>query len=334
LLDGLIAAAVAALVLAIAFDAVRGEDREGSPPSARAAPRADAVATLTSLGVRGTLVYTDRDCRFHALRLPSLAETRAPPAEAGDCSFELSPDGTRVAPAGAAWNASEEYAICNGATVELRTTMVADLPRRIFWGCVPAWRPGSPPTLTVADEGIKAVGASCHLKQPCGTVLIDHDTIQAAAANAIPPPSPSELERVLVHDVTWLSPTRVAVLLRIPMTCSVQQPCLAGRVHHYLLAIFEAGRLRWTWPFADSIRNEVVAGRRGQRLWAGGNPVFASDGSPLRIPDRFGRSRAAAWSPDEQWLALATGNTIAFVRPGVDQQVVTVPIHAADLAWR
>ena len=60
-------------MLAIAVDAVRGDDREGNPPSAEATPRADAVAALTSLGARGTLVYTDRDCRFHAVRLPSLA---------------------------------------------------------------------------------------------------------------------------------------------------------------------------------------------------------------------------------------------------------------------
>ena len=108
----------------------------GARRSAGAAPRADAVAALTSLGARGTLVYTDRDCRFHAVRLPSLAETRAPPDESGDCSFELSPDGRRVAPAGAAWNASEEYAICN--RVVRRASHVDGRP-------APAHRPGVRP---------------------------------------------------------------------------------------------------------------------------------------------------------------------------------------------
>ena len=87
-------------------------------------------------------------------------------------------------------------------------------------------------------------------------------------------------------------------------------------------------------PLADSSRDEFVAGPRGQRVWAGGDTVFTSDGFRLRIPNRFGRSRAAAWSPDEQWLALAAGDKIAFIRPGVDGHVVTVPIDAADLAWR
>jgi hypothetical protein len=320
-----------ALVLAIAVDAVRDDDGEGSPPPAGAAPRTDAVAALTSLGVRGTLVYTDRDCRFHAVRLPSLAEARAPLDEAGECSFELSPDGMRVAPAGAAWNRFEEYAICNRARVEVRTSIV-DLPRLAFWGCTPAWRPGSTPTLTLVDgEEVREVGASCHLQQPCGTVLIDRDAVRAAAANAIPPVNPSALGRVHIDDITWLSPTRAAVLLRIPMACCRD----AGSVDYsYLLAVFEAGRLRWAFPFDDSMRDELVVGPYRQRLWAGGDAVFPPNGAPLRIPNGFARARAAAWSPDEQWLALAAGNTVALVRPGVDEQVVTVPIDAADLAWR
>ena len=124
-------AAVAALLVAVAVDAFAGggggggDDGAGtveSPPGARATPRSQVSAALRSLGLRGTLVYTDRDCRLHALRLPSLAEIRAPADESVDCSFELSADGRRVAPAGAAWNASEEYAICNRAYVELRTS--------------------------------------------------------------------------------------------------------------------------------------------------------------------------------------------------------------------
>jgi len=48
-----------------------------------------------------------------------------------------------------------------------------------------------------------------------------------------------------------------------------------------------------------------------------GDAVFTNDGSPLRIPNGFGRSRAAAWSP-----------------PGVEGQAVTVPIDVTDLAWQ
>ena len=260
-----------------------------------------------------------------------------------------------VAPRGAAWAGSRLFAVCEGAVVlvlapDRRGGALRYEERQLsFDGCMPAWRPTSrqeavppddellwsvdgPPaaSLTLVRDGeVVAVGPTCAGQRRCGRVVLTAAAVRAAATNAIPPASSSALRRVRIHDVTWLSPTRVAVILRIPT---------ADRVSHYLLAIFEAGRLRSTYPIADAIRDELVAelvaGPRGRRVWAGGDAVFTSDGSRLPIPNRFRRSRAAAWSPDEQWLALAAGDTIAFVRPGVDEQVLTVPIDAADLAWR
>ena len=315
-------------MLAIAVDAVRGDDREGSPPSAGAAPRADAVAALTSLGARGTLVYTDRDCRFHAVRLPSLAETRAPRDDSGGCSFELSPDGMRVAPAGAAWNASEEYAICNRASyVELRTSMV-DLPRRILPGCAPAWRPGSPPTLTLVDDGqVVAVGASCGLRVPCGTVLIDRDAIQAAARqHPNVPDGPAGIEAVEVEDVAWLARDRAVLLLRVRI------PRLGPQD---LVAVFENGRVRGSYYFLDDDRDRLEVSRGSRYIAAGTAFAVRADGPRLAIPDAFGEVRALAWSPDERWLAVAAREVVALVRVGASAtpRVVALPIDAADVAW-
>jgi hypothetical protein len=314
-------------VLAIAVDAVRGDDREGNPPSAVAVPRAGAVAALTSLGTRGTLVYTDRDCRFHAVRLPSLAETRAPPDESGDCSFELSPDGMRVAPAGAAWNASEEYAICNRAYVELRTSTV-DLPRRIFSGCAPAWRPGTPPTLTLVDDGqVVAVGASCGLRVPCGTVVIDRDAIQAAARqHPNVPDAPAGIEAVEVGDVAWLARDLAVLLLRVRI------PRLGTQD---LVAVFENGRVRGSYYFLDDDRDRLEVSRGSRYIAAGTAFAVRADGPRLAIPDAFGEVRALAWSPDERWLAIAARDVVALVRVGASAtpRVVALPIDAADVAW-
>jgi hypothetical protein len=72
---GLLVAALAVLGAAAAVDALRN----GSEPSRRApaedalAPeRAAAVDALRTAGATGTLVYSDEECRLHALRLPSL----------------------------------------------------------------------------------------------------------------------------------------------------------------------------------------------------------------------------------------------------------------------
>lgn len=340
------------VVVAVAVvDAVVGGS--GTPDNASPAAltvadagRDAAVARLRQAGIHGRLVYSDRRCVLHTVLLPNLHEYPPPAGPEVGCEFELSARGNIVAPRGAAVGGSRLVAACEGTVV---LVLAPEEPQLSFDGCMPAWRPtstreqvppnnellwavdGPPGSLTLVRDGeVVAVGPGCAGQRRCGRVVLTAAAIRVAATNTIPPASQSALRRVRIHDVTWLSPTRVAVILRIPTA--------EDRVSHYLLAIFEAGRLRSTYPIADAIRDELVAelvaGPLGQRLWAGGDAVFTSDGLRLPIPNRFGRSRAAAWSPDEQWLALAAGDTIAFVRPGVDEPVLTVPIDAADLAWR
>jgi hypothetical protein len=73
--SALLVAAVAVLAVAAAVDALRkgAEPVTLSPPQARSAPgSAAAVSALRAAGVTGTLVYSDQDCRLHALRLPAL----------------------------------------------------------------------------------------------------------------------------------------------------------------------------------------------------------------------------------------------------------------------
>lgn len=80
----LLIGAVAALGLAAAVDALRGDDevvvaeRSTSTISGLAEEPELAVRQLREAGVQGVLTYSDDDCRLHAVSLPDLEPVRAP----------------------------------------------------------------------------------------------------------------------------------------------------------------------------------------------------------------------------------------------------------------
>jgi hypothetical protein len=309
-------------------DAVLGGDKTQEevvpPPTASGTQRAAAVARLRRAGIRGRLVYTDRgSCRLHTVRLPDLAEL-SPPALAGPpvgCAFELSAAGGRVAPRGAAWAQRSTYALCRGDVVGVHFPPI--VPARFTYdGCVPAWRPTPRGALTVV-RGQKIHQATTQ------RVLVPRTLIRAAAAshpNA--PDDPRAIRSVSIDDVAWLSDSRVVVLLRLRIDGIVEP--------QQVVAVLEDGRLRGSYYFFDADRDGIEVGPHGGRVWTGGVFAFTSEGPRLAVPDAFGDVRGAAWSPDEQWLALAARGAIAFVRPGggAEAEVVTVPIDAVDVAWR
>jgi hypothetical protein len=92
-------ALVVAAVLAVAGAAVLDSVRPRPVPPLDAA----AAAQLRELGVTGTLVYTDTDCKLHALALPGLRPARVPEGRPG-CEISVSPDGTQVAPEAVRWS--------------------------------------------------------------------------------------------------------------------------------------------------------------------------------------------------------------------------------------
>jgi hypothetical protein len=83
----LVVAGLAALGLAAAVDALRGDEQvrrsDARPP---AIPGLDeqpelAIRQLREAGVRGVLTYADEECRLHAVSLPELRAVRAPTFE-------------------------------------------------------------------------------------------------------------------------------------------------------------------------------------------------------------------------------------------------------------
>jgi hypothetical protein len=276
-------------------------------------------------GASGTLVYTDRDCRFHALRLPSLDEVRPPSDDTVDCWFELSADGRRIAPAQAAWNGSREYALCDGRNVEVRESLLA-IPREVYEGCAPSWRPGRRQLTLARDGEVIAVAPACDTEPPCETVLLSRAAVlEAARQHPNVPDGPGAIEEVEIEDVAWLSADRAVLLLRIG---------IAGVGPQDLVSVFEGGRVRGSYYFFDDDRDRLEVSRRSRYIAAGTAFAVRADGPRLAIPDAFGEVRAVAWSPDERWLALAARGALALVRVGTDTpRVLALPIDATDVAW-
>lgn len=289
----------------------------------------DAGDDLRAAGIRGVLVYTDRDCVLHAVRLPGLEQAPLPAGPDVGCEFELSRDGKRVEPAGAAWHPwNSSYALCRGNVVDVVIPPNAR-PQWQFDGCAPDWRPGSPPQLTVADEGaIEEVRPSCERQPPCERVLISADALLEAAARH---PNTSELSlpsSIDVEDVVWLSPEEAVVLLRLRLRFGPQD----------LVARFQNGHVRETYAFRDDEATSLELSAAGHFvLVEPARLALHVGGSTLDVRAAVGRARASAWSPDERWLAVARPGRVAFLETrgfgGPPGRVVEVPIDARDVAW-
>jgi hypothetical protein len=332
--------ALAALAVADAFrrDGGDGADRRSD---AAAVARAEAARRLKQAGITGVLVVTSESCDLRAFRLPGLRP--APPPEGLDvgCDFEVSPDGRRVAPPGAVWHRwGGTYAICRGRAVDV---LVPPNARPIYQydGCAPAWRRSGRPeeTLTVArEEGILEVRPSCAGQPPCERLLLSGALLRRAAIRH--PATPSDLRLVAgvdVQAVVWPAADRAAVLLRARLSGPAR-----GVGPLQVVALVDGGRLGWTRfdPAASGLKLSPL----GNYLVAEPREIFRPNGSQVSLPPAVARfTQAVSWSPDERWLAVATGSTIVVMRVGELERfddtgrrprTITLPIAARDLAWR
>lgn len=79
LASGVLVLGLLAIALAAGVDALRRGDRELSTPTAGSSIPSPAPAeALAAAGARGTLTWSDEECRLHAVRLPDLRPARAP----------------------------------------------------------------------------------------------------------------------------------------------------------------------------------------------------------------------------------------------------------------
>lgn len=324
----LVVGALAAIALAAVVDALRGDEAgapsAASPTTSSAAPTTEAppaepVADQAAFG--GVLYYTDESCELRALRLPTLDPEEAPNWD--ECRFVLSPDGTRASGAGSGWDLHSEprrgrLFQSEGATIQVSTNGGPE--GEPIGGTAPAWRPTG--TLAYAAGG--AV-----FEWPTGRVVLSARDL-AVAARAHPEiPASGRVRALSVGDLEWLDDDRIAVVLGVPVENAVE----------HAVAVFEGRRLAWVEFGGPRALFDL-------RVSANGRFLAATDGERLLLFDgRRGlvetppfdatRIYGIAWSPDEQWAAVAADSSVYLFRPGEPQpRLRRLPIAARDLAWR
>jgi hypothetical protein len=206
--------------------------------------------------------------------------------------------------------------------------------REAYEGCAPAFRPDG--ALTVARHGeVVAVAASCPDTPPCEELQIPREALRRAAyRHPAMPRDDGEHTAVDVLDLAWLDGATAIVLLRVAVP---GRPEEGARI----VAAFAKGRLTWARP-ARGLAGRVEPSPTGRYLaippWA----VLRRDGSQVALPLGLVRNATAfAWSPDERWLAVATGTAVAVVRRadvelgrGRPPSPIELPLVAWDVAWR
>jgi hypothetical protein len=312
----LVVAALAAIGLAAAVDALRGaapkpeqppKRADGSPPTTTADGSTSGVRLAPETGLGGVLFYTDKGCRLRAIRLPSLRDAEAP--DWSECAFSLSPGGRSVQTSWTVWSPNGAYAADVGNAVEIEPD------GRVLRGSTPAWRPDG--TLTYVHGG--AVRA-----WPSERVLLSAADLRRAWTRH--PSAPRGfVESVRVKQIAWLSSTRAVLILgiRVRFAGEFDLTAVFERRRLVNLVIQSFGRL-WTSPHGGFFalgRSDAVQ-------------LYDRDGETVPLPQLV-EPRAVAWSPDESWLAVATRASIYVFRPdAAELGLRRLPIEAYDLAWR
>jgi hypothetical protein len=314
-------------------------DGDGRPPPLP--ERAALRAQLERAGVRGTLFFTDPECRLWALELPALTWRFRRSAPAPDCRFSISPDGTPLF-GNAVWSPRADL----GAVDESRSTFIEALAPETGWthrsaGSSPSFRPDG--TLTfVRDGALWQWSDRC----PEGAQTVVFRTGYLAGQ------STARCERVLLSKADLRRRLRPA-LLRQGGSLGAYFLDEAAWVDRRTLAVLVSDRLR-------GVVVATLSERRRHRSFARG--LFASSGiivsdleaSPrgtylaarffgdISVFDRRVRvrplpvdgPRAIAWPRNERFVLLADGSGVSIVQPPERPTlVVRIPVVASRVAW-
>jgi hypothetical protein len=318
----LIVVAVAALAVFAAADALRGDGQPRNAASVPATTRERPPTlreTLSGLGVSGQILYSDQDCILHSLVLPQMIDDVVRRDNGGGafryCRFSvaggrfrdddelMSPDGQLIAR-------------CRAGHVEV---FIASGERRLSRvpGCAPAWRPDG--GLTYARNGEIVLGGR--------VVLISTGELQRIARHHpnVAGLGPDVPYRVRVLALVWLDRAHLAASLRVDIESVEPQ---------YFVVLLDGDRVvALVADFRGSIRDLVVS-PAGSFLADDRGTVVTKQGRSYPLLEGIPRPKAVAFSPDEGWLAVATGASVYLVgTPTNLGRVIRLPVPAQDLVW-
>jgi hypothetical protein len=336
--------------VAAAADAVR---QKASEPKAASTTTAAAGTTTRppATGLSGVLYYTDEQCRLGAVQLPDLRPVEAPAWN--ECGFSLSPDALRVAAEGFIWHPGGSVkASQSEGSVAVVLQEGSSESSYTFRGSAPSFTPQARLAFASGTE-IRMMDAGCPLlmaDEPlipsrairrCSTVIVPRETVERAARRHPNADVAPGFLSVSVRETAWLGsqegPDRLGALLRLRIRTVGDFDFIAvfegiGIVE--VVATFEGLFERLSGLEASpggTYFGVLTEGRDGVQL-------FDRETRSLPLPE-IGQVRAFEWSPDEDWIALATAANVyidlAERRQFVDPPPVRrVRIVARDLAWR
>jgi hypothetical protein len=322
----LVVVVVAAIALAAGFDALRGEpapeaQTESEPPET-STQEGPEVAPPPDDPVAGVLYYTDEACRLQAAELPDLRPAEAPNWD--ECRFVLSPDGRRVSGVGSDWDPHSDPRrgrLFQSAEGSIQVSTNSGPEGEPFRGQAPAWRPGDGTLTYFADGAVR--------EWPSRDVVLS----QRALLRAIMRNLGERFRAVAVREAAWLDGDSLATILSTRTHNGADEDLLAVYEGARLgaLAFDEPGGLT---DLRVSPRGRYLAaktsGRRGQDEYI----ILDATGASVDTLGIRGY-RAIAWSPDDQWAAVAADGGVFVFRPGVSvAPEIDLALDAQDIAWR
>jgi len=318
-----IVGAVAALAIAAVVDALPGS-RGTERPDARE-QQATAPTVSPQMDASGTLYYTDDLCRLRALRLRDSQAVDAP--EWDECSFSLSPDGESVLGDGVLWEPQGSKRVAGISGLVYVVSDPAGWEYR-FPGTAPAYKPDGTLTFIRDGEVVELTGyCRPRRKAPwCERVLLTSSDLFGPLADGA--------DQAVVKEIAWLTPTRMAALLAF-----AQEDMIAVYEGRELVEIIPGVGGRFT-ELSVSPRRRYAAARVARPR---GFVFIDREGRPFALMevrrDSYGRppftgGRAVAWSPDDEWTAIARRGSVVLFRMGRGSpDVVHIELSAQDLAW-
>jgi hypothetical protein len=318
----LVVVAVAAVAVFAAADALRGNDEPKAPAASPTTtrPKPPTVReTLRSQGVSGQILYSDQDCILHSLVLPQMVD-EVVRGENGAGAFHycrfgvgggrVRDDDELVSPDG------QLVARCRAGHVEV---FIESGERRLSRvpGCAPAWRPDS--GLTYARNG--------EIVLDRGVVLLSRPELRAAARRH---PNLGTYEAgfdVHVTELAWLDESHLVVAMEISSRYLEPQ---------FLAVVFRGKTITAVAANFRGPYQNLVVSPGASFVASEDGTLFTRDGGALDPPENLPTGAAHAFSPDERWLAYATGASIYLIgtpQNSEPRRIIRLPVPAQDLVW-